>query len=114
MTVFTKKGEAAVLANIASMPPQHRELAERLHRVIRENGPSLEPVVRWGLAFYRKDGKDVCYLKSGDGFLAFGFAEVVTATREDGASMHPVAWVVTTLDKATEARVGALVRKAAA
>jgi hypothetical protein len=39
------------------MPPPYREIGERLHRIIRESAPSLEPIVRWGLPFYVKNGK---------------------------------------------------------
>ncbi|MCA1818605.1 MAG: DUF1801 domain-containing protein [Thermoplasmatota archaeon] len=112
MGLFTKKGDDAVLAKLAEAPAQYREIGERLHRVVRDNAPSLEPVVRWGLAFYTKDGKDVCYIKTDPKFIAFGFAE--TAAPTEGANMHPVAWTITSLDKATEAKIGALVKKAAA
>jgi len=111
--MFTKKGDAAVLAKIGDAPAQYREIAERLHDIIRETAPSLEPIVRWGLPFYVKDGKDVCYIKVDKDYLAFGFGEVVNPAREEGASMHPVAWTLTALDAATEDRVRTLVRKAA-
>ena len=111
--MFTKKGDDAALAKIAEAPAQYREIGERLHRVIRESGPSLEPVVRWGLPFYVKDGQDVCYIKIGDDFIAFGFGEVTNPTVEEGVTMHPVAWTLTSIDDATEARIGALVAKAA-
>ncbi|MHB8587179.1 MAG: DUF1801 domain-containing protein [Thermoplasmatota archaeon] len=112
--MFTKKGDAAVLAKLADVPAPNREIGERLHRIVRANAPSLEPIVRWGLPFYRKDGKDVCYIKPDKDFIAFGFAEVVNPAREESAHMHPVAWTITSLDAATEERIGALVRKAAA
>lgn len=108
-----KKGEAAVLAKIASMPAPYAEMGARLHRVIMQSAPSLEPVVRWGLPMYRMVGKDVCYIKAAKEFMAFGFSEEANPSAEAGAHMHPVAWVITSLDAATEARIGALVRKAA-
>ncbi len=52
-----------VLAKLGQAPAQYREIGERLHRIIRESAPTLEPIVRWGLPFYVKDGKDVCYIK---------------------------------------------------
>ena len=61
-----------------------------------------------------KDGKDVCYIKPGKDFIAFGFGEVVNPAREEGANMHPVAWTVTSLDAATEDKIRALVEKAVA
>ena len=112
--MFTKKGDAAVLAKLGDSPAQYREIGERLHAIIREIATSLEPIVRWGLPFYVKDGKDVCYIKPNEEFIAFGFGEVVNPAREEGASMHPVAWTLTSLDDATEARIRALIKKAVA
>lgn len=68
--------------------------------------------MRWGLPFYTKSGKDVCYIKPNKDFIAFGFAEVENPSYEQGAHMHPVAWTVTSLDAATEDRIRELVRKA--
>ncbi|MFZ0625133.1 MAG: DUF1801 domain-containing protein [Acidimicrobiia bacterium] len=111
--MFAKKGDEAVLAKIADAPEPYREIGERLHNIIRENAPSLEPIVRWGLPFYVKDGQDVCYIKMDKDFIAFGFGEVKNPTVEEGGHMHPVAWTLTSLDAATEARIGELVKKAA-
>ena len=111
--MFTKKGDAAVLAKLADAPDEYREIGERLHAIIRESAPSLEPIVRWGLPFYVKDGKDICYIKPDKEFIAFGFGEVVNPTLEEGTSMHPVAWTLTALDETAETTIRALVEKAA-
>ena len=112
--MFTKKGDAAVIAKLGAAPDRYGEIGERLHHIIRESAPSLEPIVRWGLPFYVKDGKDVCYIKADKDFIVFGFGEVVNPAREEGAGMHPVAWTLTSLDAATEATIRALVEKAVA
>ena len=113
MGLFAKKGDAAVLAKLAEAPPPYRDIGERIHRIIRECAPSLEPIVRWGLPFYTKNGADVCYIKPDKAFIAFGFAEVANPTRGEGSHMHPVAWTLTSLDQATEERIRELVRRAA-
>ena len=59
-----------------------------------------------------KDGKDICYIKPDKDFIAFGFAEVVNPARTEDASMHPVAWTLTSLDDPTEAKIRALIEKA--
>jgi hypothetical protein len=114
LSFFTKKGDAAVLGKLAEAPPQYREIGERLHRIVRESAPELEPIVRWGLPFYTRDGKDVCYIKPDKDFIAFGFAEVANPTRDESSSMHPVAWTFSSLDAAAEAKVRELVKKATA
>ena len=111
--MFTKKGDAAVLAKLGEAPAEYRQIGERLHHIIRESAPSLEPIVRWGLPFYVKGGKDVCYIKVGKDFIAFGFGEALNPAREEGAHMHPIVWNVTSLDAAAEAKIRALVQKAA-
>lgn len=114
MAMFAKKGDAAVLAKLGEAPERYREIGERLHAIIRESAPALEPIVRWGLPFYVKDGKDICYIKPDKDFIAFGFGEVVNPTLDEGGSMHPVAWTITSLDSEAEDRIRSLVKKAAA
>ena len=112
--MFTKKGDAAVLAKLREAPEQYREIGERLHHLVRENAPSLEPIVRWGLPFYVRDGQDICYIKPGKDFIAFGFGEALNPARQEGAHMHPVVWNITSLDTVTEAKISELIKKAAA
>jgi hypothetical protein len=71
-------------------------------------------IVRWGLPFYVKNGKDICYIKLDKDFIALGFGGDVNPAREEGAHMHPVAWTLTSLDAATEAKIRALVKRAVA
>lgn len=111
--MFKKTGDEVVLAKVADAPEQFRGVAERLHQIIRETAPSLEPTLRWGIPFYVKDGQDVCYIKVDEEFIAFGFGEVANPTRDEGGHMHPVAWTISSLDDESEARIAALVKKAA-
>lgn len=110
--MFKKKGDEAVLAKLGDAPEPFNEIGQRLHRAITETEPGLEPVVRWGLAFYVKDGEDVCYIKPDKNFIVFGVAEALNPAQEEGGSMHPVAWTVTAVDAATEEKVRDLVSKA--
>jgi hypothetical protein len=102
------------MAKLGESPAQYREIGLRLHGLIRENAPSLEPIVRWGLPFYVKGGTDICHIKTGKDFIAFGFGEAVNPAYEDSAYMHPVVWNITSLDAATEARISGLIKKAVA
>lgn len=111
--MFSKKGDSAVLAKLGDAPEQYRAIGERLHEIIRESAPSLEPIVRWGIPFYAKDGTDVCYIKTGKDFLVFGFGENVNPAYDAAAHMHPVVWNITSLDADTEETIRALLMKAA-
>jgi uncharacterized protein YdhG (YjbR/CyaY superfamily) len=107
-------GEAAVLAKIAEMPESDRAMAERLHEIITASAPALSPKTWYGMPAYAKDGKIVCFFQGAYKFKSryatFGFD--VAAKLDDG-SMWPVAYALTELTAADEARIAALVKKAA-
>jgi uncharacterized protein YdhG (YjbR/CyaY superfamily) len=106
-------GESAVLAQIAAMPGPDRALGERLHAIIKANAPSLSPRLWYGMPAYAKDGKVVCFFQSSAKFktryATFGFQH--DAKLDEGA-MWPVAFALTELTAAEEARIAALVKKA--
>ena len=106
-------GESDVLAKIAEMPEPDRALGERLHAIITASAPALAPRTWYGMPAYAKDGKVVCFFQSAQKFKSryatLGFNDA--ATLDDGA-MWPVAFALTELTAADEARIGALVNKA--
>jgi uncharacterized protein YdhG (YjbR/CyaY superfamily) len=107
------EGESAVLAQIAAMPGADRALGERLHAIIKANAPALSPRLWYGMPAYTKDGKVVCFFQSAAKFktryATLGFQH--DANLDEGA-MWPVAFALTELTVAEEARIGALVKKA--
>ena len=110
--MFGKKGEAAVAAKLAAAPQEYREIGERLHALIREHAPGLEPTLKWGIPFYTRDGEDVCYIKTSKDSLVFGFGEAINPAYTEGANLHPVVWNVTALDADSEAYLVSLLQKA--
>jgi uncharacterized protein YdhG (YjbR/CyaY superfamily) len=106
--------ESAVLAKIAEMADPDRVMAERLHAVIKASAPALSPKLWYGMPAYAKDGKVVCFFQPAQKFnsryATFGFND--PANLDEGA-MWPTAFALTELTAANEARIGALVRKAA-
>ncbi len=106
-------GESAVLSSIASMPEPYRAMGERIHAIIRANAPSLTPRVWYGMPAYAKDGKIVCFFRGGQKFkeryMTLGFND---AANLDEGNMWPIAFALTELTAAEEARIGALVKKA--
>jgi uncharacterized protein YdhG (YjbR/CyaY superfamily) len=106
-------GEGDVLAKIAEMREPDRAMAKRLHAIVKATAPSLSPKTWYGMPAYAKDGKVVCYFQSAQKFNAryatVGFSD--TANLDEGA-MWPVAFALSELTAAEEARIGALVKKA--
>jgi hypothetical protein len=106
-------GESDVLAKIAELPGSDRALGERLHAIIMASAPALSPRLWYGMPAYAKDGKIVCHFQSAQKFntryATLGFSD---AANLDGGAMWPVAFAVTKLTAADEARIGALVKKA--
>jgi uncharacterized protein YdhG (YjbR/CyaY superfamily) len=106
-------GESAVRAAIAAMSPQDRAIAKRLHELIKATAPDLLPKTWYGMPAYAKEGKVVCFFRDAGKFkeryAMFGFND--SAKLDDG-SMWPVAFALTKLTAADEARIRALVKKA--
>ena len=107
-------GESDVLAKIAEMSGPDRAIGERLHAVIKASAPALSPKLWYGMPAYAKDGKVVCFFQCAQKFntryATLGFND--KANLDEGA-MWPVAFALKELTAAEEARIGALVKKAA-
>jgi len=106
-------GESDLLAKIAEMQGPDRDMAMRLHAIIKACAPALSPKTWYGMPAYAKDGKVVCFFQSAQKFNAryatFGFSD--TANLDAGA-MWPTSFALKELTATEEARVSALVRKA--
>ena len=107
-------GERAVLTKIAEMPETDRAMAERLHEIVKASAPELSPKTWYGMPAYAKEGKVVCFFQSAEKFNAryatFGFSD--KANLDEGA-MWPTSFALKELSAAAEARIGALVKRAA-
>jgi hypothetical protein len=106
-------GESEVLAKIAEMPEPDRALAGRLHAIIKASAPALSPRTWYGMPAYAKDGKIVCFVQPAQKFktryATLGFNDPANL---DEGTMWPIAYALTELTAADEARIGALVTKA--
>ena len=106
-------GESAVLDSIAAMAPEDRAIAERLHELIKATAPELSPKTWYGMPAYAKDGKVVCFFRNAGKFkeryAMFGFND--SAKLDDGA-IWPVAYAITELTPAEDAKLRKLVKKA--
>jgi hypothetical protein len=106
-------GEQDVLAKIAEMPKADRDMAERLHALIKSTAPELTPRTWYGMPAYAKDDKVVCFFKCASKFKSryatLGFSD--KANLDDG-SMWPTDFALKELTAADEKRIRALVKKA--
>jgi len=106
-------GESDVLAAIAAMQELDRNMATRLHAIIKASGPDLSPKTWYGMPAYARDGKVVCFFQSGQKFKTrystFGFQD---AANLDEGALWPVSFALTELTAAVETKIAALVKKA--
>ena len=107
-------GESAVREALAAMTPQDRAIGRRLHSIVKETAPELLPKTWYGMPAYAdKQGKVVCFFRDAGKFkeryAMIGFND--SANLDDG-SMWPVAYALTKLTKADEAKIAKLVARA--
>jgi uncharacterized protein YdhG (YjbR/CyaY superfamily) len=100
---------------IAAMAEPDRSMAERIHAIIKENAPSLTPKTWYGMPAYANDeGKVICFFQTAQKFKAryctLGFDN---AAHLDEGVMWPTAYALIKLTPAEEAKIAALVKKAA-
>jgi uncharacterized protein YdhG (YjbR/CyaY superfamily) len=107
-------GESAVREALAAMTPPDRAIGERLHSIVKETAPELVPKTWYGMpAYANKQGKVVCFFRDAakfkERYAMIGFNDI--ANLDDG-SMWPVAYALTKLTKADEAKIAKLVARA--
>jgi uncharacterized protein YdhG (YjbR/CyaY superfamily) len=107
-------GERDVLSKIAEMPERERDMAERLHAIVKSCAPTLSARTWYGMPAYSRDGDVVCFFQAAQKFKArystFGFTD--KANLDDG-SMWPTSFALNELTAAGEAAIASLVKKAA-
>jgi len=109
-----EEGEEAVLSALAGMSPDDRALGKRIHAIVKKTAPDLTPKTWYGMpAYANKDGKVVLYFRNAEKFkeryAMLGFNE---AAKLDDGSMWPVAFALTKLTKADEAKIAKLLKQA--
>ena len=108
------EGEDAVLAALKAMSPDDRALGERIHAIVKKTAPDLTPKTWYGMpAYANRDGKVVVFFRNAEKFkeryAMLGFQD---HAKLDQGSMWPVAFALTKLTAADEAKIRALVKKA--
>lgn len=106
--------EADVLAKIAEMPDGDREMAERVHTIVATVAPELAPKLYYGQPGYARDGKVVCFFRSGqmdkERYSTLGFSAQAQHDSPDG--LWPTAYALAGPSEPAWERLGELVRQA--
>jgi uncharacterized protein YdhG (YjbR/CyaY superfamily) len=107
-------GETAVRKALAEMSPHDRALGERFHELVTTGAPELTPKTWYGMpAYANKAGKVVCFFRNADKFKErYAMVGFNDSANLDEGSMWPVAYALTELTKADEARIAELVKQA--
>ena len=103
-----------MLEKIAAMSDDDRAMAERIHEIVKASAPALAPKLWYGQPAYAREGKIVCFFQPAQKFktryATLGFNG---AANLDDGSMWPTYFALTALTAAVEARIAALVERAA-
>ncbi|MGH3692270.1 MAG: DUF1801 domain-containing protein [Microbacterium sp.] len=106
--------EADVLAKIAEMPDGDREMAERVHAIVSTVAPALAPKLYYSQPGYARDGKVVCFFRSGqmdkERYSTFGFSVHAGLDTEDG--FWPTAYALQDPSEQKWDRLAEIVRQA--
>ena len=106
-------GEKEVLAKIAEMPKADRDMAKRVHAIVKDTAPELTSRTWYGMPAYTKDDKVVLYFKSAAKFKSryatLGFSDNANLDQGD---MWPTDFALKKLTAAEEKKIAALVKKA--
>ena len=102
-----------LLAKIDEMSQPDRGLAERIHVIVTENAPGLDPKTWYGMPAYARDGKVLVFFqpaaKFGARYATLGFQD--NAALDDGA-IWPVTWALTTIGDAEAKQIAELIKRA--
>jgi uncharacterized protein YdhG (YjbR/CyaY superfamily) len=106
--------ELDVLTKIQEMTDGDRQLAEGIHAIVTTAAPELSPKLWYGQPAYARNGKVVCFFRSGDvdkeRYSTFGFTP--EAKLDDSPGLWPTSFAVTDLTEEARSTITALVERA--
>ncbi|MCL3819562.1 DUF1801 domain-containing protein [Aeromicrobium wangtongii] len=104
-----------VRAKIAGMPDGDRELAQRVHDIVTDVAPALQPKLYYGQPGYARNGKVVCFFRSGqqdkERYSTFGFSAQADLDEPDG--VWATSYALTDPGEKAWDHLAALIRRAA-
>jgi uncharacterized protein YdhG (YjbR/CyaY superfamily) len=104
----------ACLAAIDALSGTDREVAERLHVIVSEVAPDLNPKTWYGFPTYARDDKVVVFYQPASKFdTRYGTVTFQQDAALDDGDMWPVSFAVVNVTDAVETTLRKLVKKAA-
>lgn len=105
---------ADLLKKIASMPDGDREMAQRVHEIVTTVAPDLAPKLYYGQPGYARDGKVVCFFRSGqmdnERYSTFGFS--AQAALDTATGIWPTSYALVDPSEEAWKTIAELVRAA--
>lgn len=109
-----EKENQACLDAIEALEGTDRIVAERLHVIVLEEAPHLNPKTFYGFPAYAKDGKVVVFWQPASKFKTrYGTVSFDETAQLDDGPMWPVSFAVIEMTDAVEQRIREMVRAAA-
>ena len=107
-------GLNALLDSIATMAPEDRAIAERVHVTVTANAPDLSPKTWYGMpAYANADGKVVLSLKNSGKFgQRYSTLEFQDPAHLDDGDLWPVSFALAAWTPAVEKKIAELVSAA--
>lgn len=104
---------ADLMAKLEEMPDNERAMGERIHTLVMEAAPELQPRTWYGMLAWALDGKVLCFFQAATKFESrystFGFQD--NAQLDDGA-MWPASFALVKLGPEEEKKTTELVKRA--
>lgn len=103
----------ACVAVIDGLEGVDQEIAVRLHAIVAEEAPDLNPKTMYGFPAYARDGKVVVFFQQASKFdTRYGTVNFDEAANLDDGAMWPTSFAVTEMNDDVEKRIRALVKQA--
>lgn len=101
------------LDKIADLPDGDRRIAERIHAIVTEVAPELDPKTWYGMPAYARDGKVLCFFKPASKFgVRYSTFEFSDGAALDDGNLWPIGYAVSALTEDDVAQLTELVRRA--
>lgn len=106
--------ELDVLSKIGEMEASDRAVAERIHAIVTTAAPELSPKLWYSQPAYARNGKVVCFFRSGhldnERYSTFGFTN--EANLDDATGLWPTSYAVDELSEEAAQALTDLVKRA--